>query len=99
MVSALVINGALWLFLAIRFPGLNELLPLHFDAQGFPDRIEGKNGIFVLPAIGAAVLLANAGLALLAQTRERAVGILLAASAGMVEILLWVAMLNIVGGF
>ncbi len=98
LVFALVINLALWAFLAIGFEGLNDRLPLHFDAQGFPDRIESKSGIFNLPLIGLVILLANAGIALLAQVRERAAGLLLAISAWMAEILLWVAALNIVGG-
>lgn len=99
MVFALVINAALWLFLVIRFPELNDLLPLHFDAQGFPDRIDSKNGIFALPTIGLFILLTNTALALLAQMRERAAGILLAVGAGLAEIFLWIATLNIVGGF
>lgn len=98
LIFALIINGALWLFLAVRFPGLNELLPLHFDAQGLPDRIESKNGIFALPMIGLVVLLTNVGLGLLTQTRERAAALVLAASASLVEVLLWVATINIVGG-
>jgi hypothetical protein len=99
LVFALVINAALWLFLVIRFPELNDLLPLHFDAQGFPDRIDSKNGIFALPTIGLFILLTNTVLALLAQMRERAAGILLAVGAGLAEIFLWIATLNIVGGF
>jgi hypothetical protein len=99
LIVALVVNLALWLFLAIRFPGLNDLLPLHFDAQGFPDRIEAKNGIFNLPLIGLVIVFANAGISLLTRVRERAAGILLAVSAVLVEVLLWLATLNIVGGF
>lgn len=98
LIIALVVNGTLWLFLGLRYAGLNELLPLHFDAQGLPDRIESKDAIFALPTIGLVVLLLNGGLAFLAQTRERAAGILLSASALLVEVLLWVAAFNIVGG-
>jgi len=98
LVFALLVNLALWIFLALRFETLNELLPLHFDAQGFPDRIDSKNGIFALPSIGLFILLTNAALALLAQTRERGAGILLAVGAWLAEILLWVATLNIIGG-
>ena len=98
MLFALALNLALWAFLAIRYEGLGDLLPLHFDAKGFPDRIESKSGIFGLPLIGLVVLLANAGIALLAPARERAAGLLLAAAAWLVEVLLWFAALNIIGG-
>jgi len=99
LLVALLVNLALWLFVALRFPGLNDLLPLHFDAQGFPDRIESKSGIFNLPFIGLAIVFVNAAFALPTRVRERAAGILLAISAVLVELLLWLATLNIVGGF
>lgn len=38
--------------LCFRFPYLSSDLPLHFDANGLPDRIESKSGLFALPIIG-----------------------------------------------
>lgn len=95
LIFAFLVNLGLATFLLIRFEGMNELVPLHFDAQGLPDRIESKNGIYGLPVIGFVILLGNAFLALLAHRRERAASLLLVASALMVEILLWLAALNI----
>lgn len=46
--------GVLLMFgmLTIRFPYLSSDLPLHFDVNGIPDRIEAKSGLFALPIIG-----------------------------------------------
>lgn len=95
LMVAFLVNLGLFAFLVIRFDGMNELIPLHYDAQGFPDRIEQKSGIYVLPMIGLAILFGNALLALAAHRRERAASVLLAVSAMMVQVLLWLAALNI----
>ena len=46
--------GVILLFgiLSFRFPYLSSDLPLHFDVNGFPDRISSKTGLFALPVIG-----------------------------------------------
>jgi hypothetical protein len=56
-----LVNIALFVYLAIRFNNLSELLPLHFDATGLPDRIDSKNGIYALPLIGVMILMLNTG--------------------------------------
>lgn len=96
LILAFLINLGLVAFLVVRFDGMNDLIPLHYDAQGFPDRIESKNGIYGLPMIGFVILFGNAILALAAYRRERAASILLAVSAMTVQLLLWLAALNIV---
>jgi hypothetical protein len=95
---ALVANGALFGYLLLRFDLLPDPLPLHFDASGFADRIEAKTGIFGLPLIGFSVLLLNSAVGILMRPRERAVTILLAAGALLVQILLWFAVSSIIGG-
>ena len=97
-VLALVINGALVGYLVLRFDALPDPLPLHFDAAGFADRIEAKNGIFGLPLIGFSVLILNSALGILTHRRERAATILLATSALLAQILLWFAVSSIIGG-
>ncbi len=98
LVLALLINMALLVFLAVRFEALPDLLPLHFDASGLPDRIDAKAGIFGLPIIGLIVLVANALIGFLVHRRERAAARLFASSALLMQILLWLAAMNIVGG-
>jgi hypothetical protein len=95
LMVAFLVNLGLLVFLVIRFDGMNELIPLHYDAQGFPDRIEQKSGIYILPMIGFAILFGNALLALAGHHRERAASVLLAVTAMMVQVLLWLAALNI----
>ena len=97
--AALALNLALAIFLFWRFDSLPDVLPLHFDASGFPDRIDSKAGIFAMPIIAFIVLVLNTALAALAHHAERAVSILLAFSALLVEALMWLGALNIVGGF
>jgi uncharacterized membrane protein len=95
---ALVINIALFIFLAVRFESLPDLLPLHFDVSGLPDRIEAKQGIFGLPIIGLMVLLTNTLFEVIVHRHQRAVTLLLAVSALLVQILMWLAVNNIIGG-
>jgi hypothetical protein len=95
LMVAFLVNLGLVAFLVLRFDGMNDLIPLHYDAQGFPDRIEPKNLIYDLPVIGFVILLGNASLALAAYRRERAASVLLSVSAMMAQVLLWLAALNI----
>lgn len=92
-----IANVALFVYLMVRFANLPDPLPLHFDATGLPDRIESKNGIFALPIIGVSVLFLNGGLGILLHRRERAAAILLAIGALIVQILTWLAVVNIAG--
>ncbi len=95
----LAANLALFGYLALRFAALPDPLPLHFDATGLPDRIEAKSKIFGLPMIGLVVLLLNTALGILAHRRERAATLLLAVSALLTQVLLWLATISIGGLF
>lgn len=96
--ATVILNFALLGFLLIRYDSLQDPLPLHFDATGLPDRIEAKTGILALPAIGLIVLGLNAGLGLFVYRHERAVTMLLAGGAFFVQVLMWLASVNIAGG-
>ena len=98
IILAVLIDAALFIYLIARLEALPELLPLHFDATGFADRIETKSSILALPAIGLIVIGLNGLIGLLAYRRERAIAILLAASALLMQVLMWLAVVNIVGG-
>ena len=97
LVLVLLTNLAVFAYLALRFENLPTLMPLHFDSSGTPDRIESKNGIFALPIIGITVFFLNTGLGILLHKRERAATILLAVGTFFVQVLLWVAVINIAG--
>lgn len=93
----LLANLALFVYLALRFANLPDLLPLHFDSAGLPDRIDSKNSIFALPVIGLTVLFLNTSLGILLYRQERAVTLLLAVGALFVQLLIWLAVINIAG--
>lgn len=93
----LVANVAMFAYLFFRFENLPNLMPLHFDASGAPDRIESKNSIFALPIIGVTVFFLNTGLGILLHNRERAATLMLTAATLFVQILMWIAVINIAG--
>ncbi len=95
---ALVANLVLFGYLAIRFEALPDNLPLHFDVSGLPDRIDVKSGIFGLPIIGLVVFVLNTVLGAFVHQHQRAATLLLATSALVVQVMMWVAAINIIGG-
>ncbi|MGH2541524.1 MAG: DUF1648 domain-containing protein, partial [Ardenticatenaceae bacterium] len=50
---------ALFIWITASYSTLPDLLPLHFDAQGNPDRIGERREVYVLPAIALVALLVN----------------------------------------
>ena len=98
LAAAFVVNLTLFGYLALRFDLLPDNLPLHFDVTGLPDRIEAKVSIFGLAIIGLIVFLVNTVLGVATHRRQRAACLLLAVSALLIQILMWVATLNIIGG-
>lgn len=97
LVAALVALATMLLWLAATYSTLPDLLPLHFDAQGHPDRIGDRRELLVLPMIGAAVYLVNGGVGLLLRLRYQMIfaPYLLWAGALMVQVLLWLALWNL----
>ena len=93
----LLANAALFAYLCWRYPALPAFLPLRFDALGQTDRIAPRSEVFKLPFIGLLALTANCGLGFLVHRRERFGSYLLLAGAFLVQILLWLAVLGIVG--
>ena len=96
--AALLLMASLALWLANRYPTMPELLPLHFDAQGLPDRIAERSEISVLVYIGLLVNLWNIALGLLLRLRFDIIfgSYLLWGGAALIQLLLWIAALNLV---
>lgn len=92
-------NVALFAYLWFRFDALPDLIPLHFDSAGLADRIEAKSSIWGIPTIGLIVLVSNTLVGLVLHSRERAATLLLLSGALLVQILLWLAVHSIVGGW
>ena len=88
---------ALLLWLGPAYDNLPDLMPLHFDAQGNPDRIGARSEILILPAIGLIVYLVNISSGLLLRLRFKMsfAANLLWGGAFMVQVLIWLTVWNI----
>lgn len=88
-------NLALFAYICWRYPTLPKLLPLHWDASGHVDRIGTKSQLFSPPIIGLITLLTNYSLGFTIHSRERFGAYSLLGGAIVVQVLLWLAVLNI----
>ncbi len=91
VLPGLLLNLALFGFLAARYPALPGTLPLAYSPLGLADRIGASRELFLLPAAGLGILLLNGILAAWVHRRERALALLLAANVPLVQVLVWLA--------
>lgn len=100
VIVALIVNLGLFAYLILEFNrtplALPPLLPLHFDVSGEPDRIEPRGALFSLPQIGLIVIIGNLALGALMYRREPLATYLLAGTAIVIQLLLWLAAIQIV---
>lgn len=98
LAASILLWAGLLVWLVTSFESFPDLLPLHFDAQGFPDRIGERRELYVLPAIGFVVNLLNLGGGILARNRLGMIfaAYLLWSGALLVQLLLWTALWNLV---
>jgi len=87
----LALSAALAALSIVRYSTLPTIIPLHWNAQGQPDRFSPRAGIFAIPEIGAIILLLNLVLAIVLHQRQRPASRLLAWGAVCVQIALWAA--------
>lgn len=92
---AIVTLIALFGYICWRYPSLQDLQPLHFNASGEPDRWGTRAQVFTLPFIGLLALVANGGLGILLYQRERPFSYLLWSGTVGVQILVWGATLGL----
>jgi uncharacterized membrane protein len=97
LVLGLLLNLALFAYIGWRYRALPEFLPLHFDILSQPDRFGVRSEIFKLPAIGLLVLVLNSLLGLAIQRWEKLGAYLLLGMTTVIQVLLWLAALNIMG--
>jgi hypothetical protein len=95
LAAAIILNLALFAFLAQRYHGLPTRLPVHFNALGQVDLIGESTEILRMPFIGLIALVVNTGLAFFVHEWDRIAGYLLLAAGSLVQIVLWIAVLNI----
>ncbi|HBY97296.1 MAG TPA: hypothetical protein DEP84_25715 [Chloroflexi bacterium] len=95
LVLVLALNVGLFGFLWLRFNQMPVLVPMHFDTLGQADRIAPRNEIFKLPIIGLIIAGTNLILGLLLRRTLPFATYLLWGGAVLIELLLFVAALNI----
>jgi hypothetical protein len=97
VVGALALDLFLFGYLTYRHAGLPLQIPLHFDVAGGVDRAGTPVEIFFLPFIGLAVWAFNGlcGGLLYLRWRELVGAYLLWGSAALMQLLLWLATINL----
>jgi uncharacterized membrane protein len=93
----LLLNLALFACMGWRYRALPASLPLHFDILGQPNRFGVRNEIFKLPAIGLLLFVINSLLGLAIQRWEKLAAYLLLGVTTVIQVLFWLAALNIMG--
>ena len=93
----LLLNLTLFAYIGWRYRALPESLPLHFDLLGQPDRFGVRSEIFMLPAIGLLLLVLNSLFSLVVQRWEKLGAYLLLGVSTVVQVLFWLAALNVMG--
>jgi hypothetical protein len=92
--------GAILLFgaLMIRFPGLPDFMAVRYNADGAPELVREKQGLFLLPAIGLMAWAVN-GLwgALLAMRGQKAGSYLLWGGTLVVQVCAFFAIVGLIG--
>lgn len=97
LAAATITLIAMVLWFNANYATFPDLMPLHFDAQGNPDRIGERSELSGLLTIAAVVYGVNivSGLGLRLFARMTFAPYLLWSGALLVEVLLWVALWNI----
>lgn len=96
ILAGLLANVALFGGLAASFPGLPQLVPIHFSSEGMVDRIAPRIELLRIPSIGAIAWSVNALLGLVLHRDHPFATYLLAAVAVLVQGLLAVALYRII---
>lgn len=94
LLAAAVVNVILFGVVSGRYSALPERFPLPFGAQREALRIISRGDLYLLPGIGAIALLLNGVLAAAVHGRERLGAYVLAASAALLQLPLWLATLG-----
>ncbi|MDP8922846.1 MAG: PH domain-containing protein [Chloroflexota bacterium] len=91
LLASLLVLGVTLLYIWLKWSGLPETIPLHFNRDGVPDLWGPREDIFRIPGIGIAMLIANTGLGLAVYGREPAAARMLWGTSLMVQLLVLVA--------
>jgi hypothetical protein len=96
LVTAVILNGALFVYLTAVFGRLPAQIPLHFDQAGAVDRLAAPGNLFVLPIIGLITWVLNGvGGWLFYQQKHRLPAFLLWGTAVTVQLAAWGALFGL----
>jgi hypothetical protein len=93
----LLANLALHIYLSFVFDRLPTMLSFHFDALGRADRIASRTQILRLPQVALLMLALNLGLGFILYRRQRIAAYLIWGGGLVFQLLVWGAVLTIVG--
>jgi hypothetical protein len=93
LLASLAMQG----YLTCVFEQLPSVLTFHFNVLGQPDRIASRTEILRLPQIALLMLVLDLGLGFVIYRRERAAALLIWGGGGIVQLLVWGAVLTIIG--
>lgn len=89
-------NAALWLLLLLAVRPSAEPVTLHYTIYFGVDRVGAWYQLFLVPLAGLIVLAVNAGLSATYRRREALIGLLLAGSTLVFQVLLILAVFTVV---
>jgi hypothetical protein len=95
LVGGILLSALLFAILLFRYPHLNTLLPMHYDAAGRVDRIAPRSEAFVLPVIGLIAWATNSVLGAVFYRRERMLSYLAWSGTLVVQVLFLLALWDI----
>ena len=97
LAAALLLNSALFAYLALIYGQLPVTVPLHFAQSGLVDRVAAPSNLFVLPLLGALTWLTNGVIgSIFYQDQERQLlAFLLWAAAIVMQVLTWGALIGL----
>lgn len=94
-VTAVVLGAlatvVLWAYLFTQYPGLPAVIQLNFPVLGGVLRVGDKSELLKIAYLGAGVLALNSVVGIAVHARERAAGLWLLASSGMLQAVLLIA--------
>jgi hypothetical protein len=93
----LIANLAMQAYLTFVFEQLPAALSFHFDVLGQADRIASRTEILRLPQVALLMLALDLGLGFVVYRRERMAALLVWGGGLVVQLLVWGAMLAIIG--
>src|SRR5579862_9126191 len=86
---AAMLDATLWLYVRWRLQSLPAVLAIHYNSAGQVDRVGVREQLYILPAIGLGILLANAvGGYIAVYRRDQALSYLLLGVGVLVQLLL-----------